>query len=80
MPMAELDLRLEKAFHFGKMNFSLWADAFNILGYYYFTYPQSQLVGGNIYANGSFARFPRYGQPNAAFGTTEFSFGARIRF
>jgi hypothetical protein len=80
MPEAYLDLRLEKTIKLDRFNVGLWVDLFNLFGYNYYLYSQQQLVGGYIYANGTFARFPRYGQPDAVYGTREFAFGTRIRF
>ena len=80
MPDTELDFRLEKTFRFGKSEFSLWADVYNVFGYWYFQYAQSELVGGYIYANGSFARYPRYGLADAIYGTRQINLGARIKF
>ncbi len=75
-----MDLRLEKLFEFGKFHVGIWVDVFNLFGHSYFSWSQSRLVGGYIYADGSFARYSRYGQPSAVYGTREFAFGARIRF
>lgn len=75
-----LDLRLEKAFQVGELNVGFWLDVYNLFGHWNFTWVQSQLTGGYIYSDGSYARYPRFGQPSAVFGTRELAFGARIRF
>lgn len=80
MPEAFLDLRLEKTFRMGGLNFGVWADVFNLFGFWNFTWNQQRLAGGYIYTDGSFARYPRYGQPTAVFGAREFAFGARVSF
>jgi len=39
-----MDLRLEKTVRLKGMDISVWADLFNLFGFYYFTYGQQQLV------------------------------------
>jgi len=80
MPEAYLDLRLEKTFKLNQFTVGVFADLFNLFGYYYSLYGQNQLTGGYIYADGSFARYGRYGLPDAIYGTREFALGARVRF
>jgi hypothetical protein len=80
MPESFMDLRVEKTFQMGGLNFAVWADVFNVFGFWNFRWSESRLAGGYIYTDGSFARFPRYGQPSAVFGAREFAFGARITF
>jgi hypothetical protein len=75
-----LDLRLEKEFIIGRFGrLGVFVDAFNVLGY-------SRLYtdlnrGGYIYADGSFASFPNYGQRLAIFeGMRTFKFSMRFSF
>ena len=75
-----MDMRLEKTFQLGQFNVGVWAEVFNLFGHWYFTWSQNRLAGGYIYPDGSFKKYPRYGQPNAVFGAREFAFGARFRF
>ena len=79
-PDSYLDLRLEKAFHVGGLNMGVFADVYNLFGHWYFTYAQNQLVGGYIYANGTYARYPNYGIPASINGARELDLGVRVRF
>jgi len=80
IPETFLDLRLEKTLKINRLNVGIWIDVMNLFGHYYFQYGQQRLCGGYIYANGTFARYPRYGLPDAVFGTRELIFGTRIQF
>jgi hypothetical protein len=73
-----LDLRLEKAFNLpiGKLGF--FVDAFNILGFRQLNLNLNN--GGYIFTNGSFVRYPTYGQINSALGTRSFKFTLRYTF
>lgn len=73
-----LDLRLEKVFNLPVGRLGVYVDVFNILG-------SQQLYlntnnGGYIYTNGTFSRFPTYGQINSATGVRSFQFTLRYSF
>jgi hypothetical protein len=73
-----LDLRLEKAFNLPVGRLGIYVDAFNILGL-------KQLFinlnnGGYIFADGTFSRYPTYGQINSATGVRSFKFTLRFYF
>jgi outer membrane receptor protein involved in Fe transport len=73
-----LDLRLEKVFNLPVGKLGIYVDAFNILGL-------KQLYvnlnnGGYIYPDGSFVRYPTYGQINSATGVRSFKFTLRYYF
>lgn len=72
------DLRLEKAFNLPIGRLGIYVDAFNILGFKQLNVNQNN--GGYVYTNGTFVRYPTYGQINSALGVRSFKFTLRYYF
>jgi outer membrane receptor protein involved in Fe transport len=77
-PTSLLDLRVEKVFRvpFGTLGF--YVDVFNALGSYRLS--MNQDPGGYIYADGSFSRYPTYGQVLIAEGARVIKLTLRYTF
>ncbi len=73
-----LDLRLEKAFNLPVGRLGIYVDAFNILGFRQLNVNQNN--GGYLFRDGTFSRFPTYGQINSASGVRSFKFTLRYNF
>jgi hypothetical protein len=78
LPETYLDIRIEKEFNVGPGRLGLWIEAFNLFGHYSFDFDQDP--GGYIYADGSFARFSRYGDVRSAQGSRYMNFAIRYSF
>jgi hypothetical protein len=78
LPETYLDLRIEKEFNVGLGTLSIWAEAFNVFGFYSFDFEMDP--GGYIYSDGSFARYPKYGDVNSARGSRYVNFALRFTF
>jgi hypothetical protein len=71
-------MRIEKTFKLGPGTLGLWVEVFNLFGYYAFSFYQDS--GGYIRPDGSFLRYPRFGEVTGAKGSRTINLALRYNF